>query len=75
MKISNKLYDILKWIVITVSPALIAFITGLGALYGFPTEIITGTIALVTAFVGALIGVSSIAYHRDEYEDEDEDDE
>lgn len=69
---SNKLYDILKWIVITLSPALIALITGLGMLYGFDASIITGTIALITTFIGALIGVSSIKYAaRNEIEDED----
>lgn len=65
MKMSNKVYDVIKWIVITLSPALTALITGLGLLYGFETEIIVGTIALVTTFVGTLIGVSSIRYKSD----------
>lgn len=64
MKMNNKVYDVLKWAVITVSPALCALITGLGLLYGFQTEIIVGTITLVTAFVGTVIGISSVAYSK-----------
>lgn len=59
---NNKIYDVLKWVVITASPALIALITGLGVLFGFDSAIITGTISLVTTFVGTLIGISSVQY-------------
>lgn len=59
---NNKIYDVLKWVVITASPALITLITGLGMLYGFNSAIITGTISLLTTFVGTLIGISSVQY-------------
>lgn len=65
MKMNNKVYDVLKWVCITVSPALCALITGLGLLYGFPSEIIVGTITLLTAFVGTIIGVSSVKYSKE----------
>ena len=61
---NNKIYDVLKWVVITASPALITLITGLGMLYGFNSAIITGTISLLTTFVGTLIGISSVQYAR-----------
>lgn len=61
---NNKVYDILKWIVITVCPALCVLITGLGLLYNFDTNIITGTISLVTTFVGTLIGISAVQYAK-----------
>lgn len=64
MKLPNKLYDALKWVCIVVSPALATLITGLGLLYGFNTEIIVGTITLVTAFVGTVIGISSVNYNK-----------
>ena len=64
MKLNNKIYDVLKWLVIVVSPALCALITGLGLLYGFQTEVIVGTITLVTAFVGTVIGISSVNYKK-----------
>lgn len=69
---NNKVYDILKWVVITVSPALCVLITGLGLLYGFDTAIITGTISLVTTFVGTLIGVSAVQYAKSKAETPDD---
>lgn len=62
MEITNKMYDVIKWLVVIVSPALVALITGLGQLYGFNSELITGTISLVTVFVGAILQISSATY-------------
>lgn len=62
---NNKLYNILKWLVITGLPATEALIIGLGLLYGFNTTLIAGTIALVTTFIGTCIGIDSIKYFRD----------
>ena len=64
MILPDKVYRILKWILITVVPALIALITGLGALYGFDTQIITGTIALFATFFGVVLGISNINYYN-----------
>lgn len=68
---NNKVYDILKWICITVSPALATLITGLGVLYGFDSQIIVGTITLLTTFVGAIIGISSISYQKEKENEKD----
>lgn len=66
MKIPNKLYDILKWLCLIASPAIIAFITTIFSLYQIPgVEVVTGTIAAVTTLIGALIGISSANYHKD----------
>lgn len=59
----NWAYDKAKWALITGVPALIALITGLGALYGFDPSLITGTISLVATFFGALLGISSLNYN------------
>ena len=72
---NNKVYDVLKWIVITVSPALCVLITGLGLLYDFNSAIITGTISLVTTFIGTLIGVSAVRYQEAKKEDSESGDE
>lgn len=69
---SNKVYDVLKWICLTLSPAVIALITGLGLLYGFDTEVIVGTIALVTTFIGSLIGISAVQYKKAQVNDFDD---
>lgn len=62
-KMSNEVYDALKFIVTVVSPALVALIIGLGELYGFNSAIITGTITLLTTFAGALLGISTKNYN------------
>ena len=61
-KMSNKVYDILKWIVITVLPALFGVI---GATLGWDftdTAITIGT-AVITC-LGTIIGVSSVQYNK-----------
>lgn len=65
MKLPNKIYDILKWIVIVFLPALNTLIFALGAVLGFESEVICGVISAVTVFLGALIGVSTIGYNKD----------
>lgn len=64
MLMSNKTYDILKWIAQILLPALGALYFGLAKIWGFPygTEIV-GTISLVDAFLGALLGISSSNYY------------
>ncbi len=59
----DKVYDILKWVILIFVPALITFISGLGAILGFDTSVITAIIALVATFIGYLIGVSTKAYN------------
>lgn len=64
MKISNKVYDTLKWVVIVAIPLIEDFIIGMGLLYGFSTEKIIGTIALTATLVGGLIGISTKQYYK-----------
>lgn len=67
---SNKLYDILKWIVLTVLPAVSALYSGLGIVYGWPNvDTNTTALSLITAFLGTLLGVSSYQYNKKEDED------
>lgn len=62
MEMNNKVYDILKWVIIIVSPALITLITTLGELYGFESAVICGTISALTVFAGAVLQISSATY-------------
>lgn len=65
MKMSNKVYNVLKWIVITVLPGIATLYSGLAVLWGFPYgEEIVGTVSLITVFLGSLIGVSSVKYNK-----------
>ena len=63
MKLTNKTYDILKWIVVTVLPAAATLYAALGGIWGLPlvTEI-TGTITAVDTFLGAVLMISSASY-------------
>lgn len=64
MNLTNKQYDIAKKVVTVVAPAAITLITGFGALYKFDTTTITGAIALLTTFVGTVLGISSNKYQN-----------
>lgn len=64
MILPDKVYDVLKWILTTFTPALILLISTLGVIYGFDTEVITLTIGAVATFIATLIGISSINYNK-----------
>ena len=67
MEMSNKVYDVLKWIALVVLPAMSALYLGLSGIWGFPYgEQISGTIALVDTFLGALLGISSANYAKNQ---------
>ena len=62
--ISNKAYDVLKWIVIIFMPALNGLIFTLGNVLQFDTTVVCGIISAVHVFLGALIGVSTKNYNK-----------
>lgn len=64
MKLKNKTYDNLKWVLLILTPAVELLITTLGGLYNFDTKLINGTISAIATFLGALIGVSSSNYNK-----------
>ena len=66
MKLSNKVYDILKWIVMICIPALTTAYVGLSAVWGFPyAEEVAKTSAVVCTLLGALLGISTAQYNKD----------
>ena len=68
IKMSNKLYDILKYIAIIVLPALGTFYFALAGIWNFPYgEQVVGTITALDAFLGALLKISTDAYNRSEF--------
>ena len=65
MKISNKVYDVLKWIAQYLLPALGTLYFALSTIWGFPYgEQIVGTITAIDTFLGALLGISSSQYKK-----------
>ena len=65
MNISNKTYDVLKWVSMVVLPSLGTLYFALAGIWGFPYgEQIVGTLTAVDAFLGAVLGISSKNYNK-----------
>ena len=62
---SNRVYDILKFVAQVVLPALGTLYFALAQIWGLPFgEQIVGTITAVDCFLGALLGISTIQYNK-----------
>jgi len=72
MKLSNKAYDILKYIAQIVLPALGTLYFALAKIWNFPYQNeIVGTISAVDLFLGALLGISTHNYKKIDGPEED----
>ena len=69
--LTNRTYDILKWVVMIALPALTTAYVGLAAVWGWPyaTEV-AKTSAVICALLGALLGISTAQYNRTEPPDQ-----
>lgn len=66
MKMSNKVYDVLKFIAQIVLPACGTLYFALASIWGLPYgEQIVGTITAIDTFLGALLGVSTKQYNKE----------
>lgn len=62
---SNKTYDILKYICQIVLPAIGTLYFALAQIWGFPyAEQIVGTITAIDTFLGAILMISSASYNK-----------
>ncbi len=69
MKLKNEVYDVLKWVVMIVIPALTTAYVGLAAIWGFPyAEEVAKTSAVVCTLLGALLGISTAEYNKGKHE-------
>lgn len=67
MIMSDKIYDILKWVALILIPALGTLYFALSAIWGLPYgEQIVGTLTAVDTFLGALLGISTYQYNKEE---------
>ena len=67
MKMTNRTYDILKWIALILLPALATFYAAIAAVWGLPyTEQVVGTITAVDTLLGTLLKISSDNYKNQE---------
>lgn len=68
--LSNKQYDILKWVALVLLPALGTLYFGLAQIWGFPYgEQIVGTITVIDTFLGVILGISNAQYKIDNPEE------
>lgn len=62
---SDKMYDVLKWIALILLPALGTLYFAIANIWGLPyAEEIVGTITAIDAFLGALLGISTSSYKK-----------
>lgn len=62
---SNKVYDILKWIAQFLLPAIGTLYFALAGIWGFPYgEQVVGTITAVDTFLGVVLGISTARYNK-----------
>ncbi len=65
MTLTNKTYDILKWIAQILLPALATLYFAIASVWGLPySEQVVGTISAVDVFLGALLGISTAVYNN-----------
>lgn len=65
MKMSNKVYDVMKWIAMYFLPALGTLYFALAGIWGLPYgEEIVGTLVALDTFLGVILGISTAQYHK-----------
>ena len=66
MQLSNKVYDILKWIAQYFLPAAGTLYFTLASIWSLPYgKQVVGTIAALDTFLGVLLGLSSSQYKKE----------
>lgn len=65
MKMSNTVYDVLKWVALIAMPALAILYKDLAGIWGLPFgEQIPETIVAVELFLGVVLGISNATYKK-----------
>lgn len=63
--LSDKTYNLLKWIALILLPALGTLYFALAGIWGLPFgEQIVGTITAIDTFLGAILGISTNNYKK-----------
>lgn len=71
-KMSDKVYDVLKWVALILIPAIGTLYFALAGIWGFPyAEAIVGTLTAVDTFLGAILGISTSMYKKNQNESND----
>ena len=66
MTMSNKTYDLLKWVAQYLLPGLGTLYFALATIWGLPYgEQVVGTITAIDTFLGVILGISLKTYNKD----------
>lgn len=69
MKLSNRMYDTLKWLCAFFLPALATLVKVIFTIWNLPYgNEISATIVAVNTFLGAILGISNLAYYNQKEE-------
>ena len=66
--IPNKIFDLLKWIAIVCLPSISTFIVVISRIWNWADlgSLIAQTITAVAVLLGALLGISTIQYNKED---------
>ena len=66
-------YDLLKWVAQYLLPAVGTLYFALSGIWGFPCgQQVVGTITALDAFLGVVLGVSSVQYNKNNSQNGDQ---
>lgn len=70
MKLPDKVYEFIKWLLVIVIPAFLTLISALQAAWHWdiPMDAITITITACATFLGVILGISTHYYNKDQGE-------
>lgn len=70
MTLPNKVYDIMKWLIILFIPALATFYGVVASIWQLPfADEFSKTLIAIDTFLGTILGVSSINYEQQKKEE------
>lgn len=74
VKLSNKIYDKLKWVALILLPALGTLYFAIAGIWNLPYgEQVVGTITAIDTFLGTILGLSTMQYRKDNEVEANED--
>lgn len=63
MKLNDKVYNVLKWVLLIVVPAFTTMLSGIGSVLSIDMTTVTALIGIISTFCGAVIGISTKNYN------------
>lgn len=68
MRLSDNWYQAFKWLVLIFLPALNTLVFVVGGELGYDLTVVNNILTAVSAFLGTVVGVSTVDYYRKEVE-------